>query len=267
MIKAIAHPTDFSPEGKSAFVHALGIALANKCRLDLLHVRQGGETEHFEKFPHVREVLERWGVLAVGTKVEDIAAEAEIAVRKVEIRDADPVDGLARFLSSHKADLIVMATHGQTGLNRWLAGAVSAELAHETNVATLLVGPRARPFVVQDAGAINLRHVLMPIASSPPPGAAMKAFSEFASGMTEGLDCIHVGQQAPTTSDPDGHAVPVRRVDGKVIDVILAEAETADLIVMPTAGRQGFLDALRGSTSEQVVARATCPVLAVPTQA
>jgi nucleotide-binding universal stress UspA family protein len=38
----------------------------------------------------------------------------------------------------------------------------------------------------------------------------------------------------------------------------------ADLIVMATAGHQGALDALRGSTTERVVRQATCPVLAVP---
>jgi nucleotide-binding universal stress UspA family protein len=33
---------------------------------------------------------------------------------------------------------------------------------------------------------------------------------------------------------------------------------------MPTAGRQGVVDALRGSTTERVIRQAPCPVLAVP---
>ena len=47
---------------------------------------------------------------------------------------------------------------------------------------------------------------------------------------------------------------------------ILAEAgeSSADLIVMATDGRDGVLDAFRGSFTEQVVRRAPCPVLAVP---
>ncbi|MEL6791783.1 MAG: universal stress protein, partial [Pseudomonadota bacterium] len=54
---------------------------------------------------------------------------------------------------------------------------------------------------------------------------------------------------------------------GPIADTILEEAEAfdADLIVMATQGRQGFLDALRGSTTDQVVRKAPCPVLAVPT--
>jgi nucleotide-binding universal stress UspA family protein len=53
------------------------------------------------------------------------------------------------------------------------------------------------------------------------------------------------------------------------VDQILTTSEDhdADLIVMPTQGRDGFLDALRGSTTEQVLRAARCPVLAVPAQA
>ena len=56
---------------------------------------------------------------------------------------------------------------------------------------------------------------------------------------------------------------------GDVVEQILeAAAETStDLIVMATSGRSGFLDALRGSTTEQVLRRARCPLLAVPVAA
>jgi nucleotide-binding universal stress UspA family protein len=37
-----------------------------------------------------------------------------------------------------------------------------------------------------------------------------------------------------------------------------------DLIGMPTAGRHGIFDALRGSTTERVIRHAPCPVFAVP---
>jgi hypothetical protein len=34
--------------------------------------------------------------------------------------------------------------------------------------------------------------------------------------------------------------------------------------VMATLGHHGFLDALRGSTTERIVRNSTCPVLAIP---
>ena len=36
------------------------------------------------------------------------------------------------------------------------------------------------------------------------------------------------------------------------------------LLVMATEGREGFLDVVRGSVSEQVLREAPCPVLTVP---
>jgi len=63
MIQSIAHPTDFSPEGQAAFEHALYLALANRCRLDLLHVHDPRADDEWDRFPHVRKTLQRWGLL------------------------------------------------------------------------------------------------------------------------------------------------------------------------------------------------------------
>jgi nucleotide-binding universal stress UspA family protein len=53
---------------------------------------------------------------------------------------------------------------------------------------------------------------------------------------------------------------------GDVTEVILetAREQTADLIVMSTEGRNGFLDALRGSQTERVLRGSACPLLAIP---
>ena len=53
--------------------------------------------------------------------------------------------------------------------------------------------------------------------------------------------------------------------NGQVVDEIIAVANeiSADLIVLPTRRRNGFLDVLRGSISKQVLQSAPCPVLAV----
>jgi nucleotide-binding universal stress UspA family protein len=58
----------------------------------------------------------------------------------------------------------------------------------------------------------------------------------------------------------------IKVVQGPIVERLLgiARDQHVDLIAMPTAGRHGFLDALRGSTTEQVLRRAPCPVLAIP---
>ena len=54
--------------------------------------------------------------------------------------------------------------------------------------------------------------------------------------------------------------------EGEPAEIILQKAnETgAELIVMTTEGPHGFLDGLRGSTSEQVLREARCPVANLP---
>ena len=44
----------------------------------------------------------------------------------------------------------------------------------------------------------------------------------------------------------------------------MSEERDADLTAMATAGRDGFGEALNGSTTEQVLREAKCPVLAIP---
>ena len=84
------------------------------------------------------------------------------------------------------------------------------------------------------------------------------------------IELIYVGEAdaVPAVDPPENFSGALERTarPGKVVDEIIAAAEQlpADLVVMATRGHQGLLDALRGSTTEQVVRRAPCPVLAVP---
>lgn len=261
MIAAIAHPTDFSPEGKAAFAHALALALASGAALDLLHVRDPRGDGEWGRFPHVRETLQRWGKVPEGAAAADVSRLTGVSVRKIDIHDDDAVGGLAQFINRDAPDLVVMATHGRAGLNRWLSGSVSATVLEETQVPALLFGPGAQGFVDPASGALKLRRVLVPLAPSPSPEGLGEVLGGLLDGLGAELDYITVGAgQVP----PPAPGAVVRRIEGDVIEAILAEAASADLIAMPTEGRHGLRDFLRGSTTEQVVARAPCPVLALP---
>jgi len=62
----------------------------------------------------------------------------------------------------------------------------------------------------------------------------------------------------------DDELIAVTLQTGDLVSAILATAERADLIAMPTKGHDGLWDVLRGSTTERVVRHAPCPVLALP---
>ena len=94
---------------------------------------------------------------------------------------------------------------------------------------------------------IALTRVLVPIDHDPAPETALDALDAFNAAHGAALDPIHVGSGGPVIPH-----MAVRELTGSVVETILAEAEGAQLIAMPTRGRHGLLDALRGSTTERV---------------
>ena len=125
-------------------------------------------------------------------------------------------------------------------------------------------------FIDPKTGAIGLKRILMPIAGGVDSVPAIRRIQ----AMLAMVDCpaaialMHVGKRAPDLVDENGGALdmPVLLREGAVVETILAAAGElkVDAIAMPTAGRHGLLDAVRGSASAQVLEDARWPLLAVP---
>ncbi len=264
MVSAIAHPTDLSPQSIPAFELALSLALANRCRLDVLHVGGSGDDPGWSEFPQVRQTLQRWGLIPPGAPVEAIQTITGVNVRKAGIYDRGPVEGLVHYFEKHQPDLIVMATHGRAGIDRLYNSSVTAELVQTLRVPTVILGPASRSFVDPANGSLAIRKVLVPVDHDPDPHSALDAIEQIAANLGLTLDIVHVGATAPVLRDGRNGPRSVRTVEGPVVETLLAEAQTADLVAMPMVGAQGLVDALKGSTTERVVREVTCPVLALP---
>lgn len=259
MIRSIAHPTDFSPEGQVAFDHALALALHHRVRLDLLHVGAAEAATEWSRFPRVRERLIAWGRIPAETEADAVAGLTGVEVRKIELHGTQPGEVLGTFLRDHRPDLVVMASHARSGLARLVQGSVAAEVARDCGLAMLLVGPGATGLLDAASGALKVERVLVPVDHDPRPDAALQSLERILAGAGATTDLFHVGERAPAV-----HGYTVRLGAGGVVDAILAEGVGANLIAMPTAGRRGFLDALLGSTTERVLAAAKVPLLALP---
>ena len=267
MLTSIACATDFSKPGLIAFSHALSLALHHKCRLDILHVHQAGEADHWERFPNVREVLEGWGYLAAGARPDEIFAHTGVEVRKVEICAGDVVSGLGDYLDRNLCQLLMMSSRGHAGLFGFLLGAIALEAVRSTRIPAIVFGPLARPFVDAQSGELLLRRILMPIAPRIDPSHATAFVDQLTSSISSTqLGLVHVGTDLSAFEAVSPPLAPIRLVSGGVESAICHEAEAvgAQLITIPTSGRKGLLDALKGSTVEQVIARAQTPVLAIP---
>jgi nucleotide-binding universal stress UspA family protein len=273
-IRSILNATDLTAASELAFAHALKIALAGRTKLYVLHAEPGNDQEvDWSAFPGVRQTLAKWGVLPEGSSTADVGDRLGIHLAKISAHDPDPVRAIVRFVDDHKNDLIVLATHGRDGLPRWLHSAVAEPAAREADTPTLFIARGARGFVDADNGALHLENVVIPIDHQPSPHAAVREAQRLCRTLaaTEiALHLLYVGEPGdmPMVEVEATPPFAVTRAarSGNVVDQILAVAAEcqADLIVMATAGHHGFLDALRGSTTERVLRHAPCPVLAVP---
>jgi len=270
LVQSVVHPTDFSPASERAFAHALAIAVLRRTKLTLLHV---GDHD-FYKFPAVRKTLERWGLLESGSTQEDVFAKLGVRVTKLAIDSKMPIHTLLHWLDSNPTDLLVVATEGRDGVSRWLHGSVAEAMARTSHTMTLFVPSDADRDIVSLAdGNLSLANVLVPVDHSPDPAAAVEFARRAAEVLGDArvtITLLHVGPpgSAPPIAAEDGtewQFMRIGREGDPVEQIVAAAAETkADLVVMPTAGHAGVLDALRGSTTERVLRRLRCALLAVP---
>ena len=269
-IKRVLHPTDFSKASTVAFNHALKVTLLTKSKLTLLSVASDGS--EWEDFPGIRETLERWQLLPKGSP-RSAVPKLGIDARKIIPGYKDPVEAVLRYVKMHAVDLIVLATHHHVGRVSWLGKSVAQPVARRASELTLFLPDSNDGFVAEADGSVSLQRILIPVAQTPRPQAAVDAVCR----LVVGLKCpqgtftvMHVGQPAtmPRIRRPDvpGWEWKEELRTGDVIETIIDTANEieADLVVMATDGRSGFLEGLRGSHSERVLRQTGVPLLTVP---
>lgn len=265
--EAVLHPTDFSAASERAFVDALAIAVSSGARLDILHAGPS-LAEDWERFPAVRKTLERWGLLPADSPRSAVFERLGVAVTKVESRGS-PARACLRAIREIDPDLVVLATEGRSGVARWLRPSVAEAVSHRTRASTLFVPARGRNVVSVADGTTTLERILVPVADRPPPDAALAEAERFGRAFKQEhatITALRVDGPSPAVPASAAPELSWRSetAHGDVAEAILSAARASDLVVMPTEGAHGVWDALRGSTTSQVVRGADCPVLAVP---
>jgi nucleotide-binding universal stress UspA family protein len=271
IIQSVLHPTDFSEGSLVAFHHALKAAMLSKSKLTLLHVSTNGTSE-WSHFPKVRETLERWGALPKGSQKEAVG-KLGINACKVIAKKDEPVDAVVNYLENNPTDLIVLSTGKRDGRIPWLGKSVAEPVTRKAGEMTLLIPGDVEGFVSQKDGSVSLKQILIPIARTPRPEPALNA----AATLVQKWNCsegtfvlLHVGNSntMPALRLPEvpGWTWQKELRTGEVIEGIVKSAKEhkADLIALATDGRNGFLDALRGSHSERILRYGVAPLLTIP---
>ena len=271
LIQSVVHPTDFSESSLVAFHHALKAAMLAKSKLTLVHVLTD-DASKWSQFPGIRDTLERWGALPKGSPKAAVG-ELGIDARKVVANKGEPVDALVDYLENNPADLIVLSTGKRDGRIPWLGKSVAEPVTRKAGEMTLLIPGDIQGFVSPKDGSVRLNRILIPIASTPRPEPALNA----AATLVQKWNCsegtfvlLHVGNSStmPALRLPEvpGWTWKKELRTGEVIEGIVKSAQEnkVDLIALATDGRNGFLDALRGSHSERILRYGVAPLLTIP---
>jgi nucleotide-binding universal stress UspA family protein len=289
-IQQILCPVDFSEFSCHALDHAAAIARWYDARLAVLHVFRTASA--LDLPPLVMEERDRVRIM---TDMRHLTRHlpADLTVDFC-VQEASEIDREI-LRQAARADLLVVGSHGRSGVERLLLGSVTERVIRQAPCPTLVV-PRRAPDV--SAGTpVQFRSILCPMDFSDGALRALEYAMTLAEEADARLTVLHVIElppelrEHPLSGDFDvdkvraaAEAESLRRLrelipsearvycraetavrEGAAYREILKEAaeRSADLIVMGVQGR-GAIDLLVfGSNTARVVRRATCPVLIV----
>jgi nucleotide-binding universal stress UspA family protein len=138
-IRKILYATDFSPYSNQAYFHAVALAENHGASLTVLYVLAPGfgtpeAPGDADDRSYWREQLEQIRPINAGIPVRHVLLEG------------DPAAEIVHYAREAGIDLIVMGTHGRTGLERLLMGSVAEKVMREAPCSVLVVKlPRGVP--------------------------------------------------------------------------------------------------------------------------
>jgi nucleotide-binding universal stress UspA family protein len=149
MYKKILAPLDGSEFGECGLSHVK--AIASGCQVPevvLLHV--------IEPIPHTGVMANELG----GDFIKSMEEESQLAVEKnlskivddlgnagisatAEIIKGRPDDEILKYADKNNVDLIVMSTHGSSGIVRWAIGSIADRVVRHSQIPVLVATPKA----------------------------------------------------------------------------------------------------------------------------
>lgn len=298
-VKNVLYATDFSTTSEAALPYATATCRRFGSTLHIAHVLSDASL-----------LLMTGGVdyVSLGTLYESAHSEALEKLQRVTarlgkishrtyVRHGQVWANLSQIVAENEIDLIIVGTHGRSGLGRLLLGSVAEDILRHSPCPVLTVGPkicgRARlpEFYVKGRELapieLELQQILYATNFAPASLAAAPVAIALAEEFEAGLTMMHVIEKYGNLEDHPGPIEDgVRRLQelvpkdaalaytpevlmefGSAPDCIVSAAveREADLIVLG-ARRTDVTTHLPWTTVHKVVAQAPCPVLTVPAQ-
>jgi nucleotide-binding universal stress UspA family protein len=196
--------------------------------------------------------------------------------------EGEVAQAILDFAHQKEIDLIVVGTHGRSGLGKVLMGSVAERVFRHSPVPVLTLGPHLH----QLARAGTPKNLLVPVDFTPASERAARYAVAMAREHDAKLTLLHVIERWPAQAQADrarvmqalrekgeafiseeanGLRCSFRIEVGRVVETVLYTANgiEADLLVMGVRPRTGLLNRLMWPHAYEIVREAACPVLTV----
>jgi nucleotide-binding universal stress UspA family protein len=291
MLRNVLCPLDRSPSSLEALDYAIALARWQGARLHLLEVvepvgspRRGDGAKHSGALTGVRAALERdLRQVLVSRRAWDVKVE-------ILMREGNVVREILAQAGDSRADLVVMGSHGRSGVQRLVLGSVAEKVLRRATCPVLTVRrgvSRVRrhrspfrtilcPTDLSAAGNTAVAyakrlareshaHLTLMTAVEWPAGAAVRfgPIAEIQEQLEESARKELRRLLPRPTGDRPAKALVVQGKASAAI-VKLARAGSVDLIVMGLSGSDAQDVRVLGSTTHRVIRQGAWPVLTVP---
>jgi len=298
-LKNVLFATDFSSVAEGALAYALAICRHYGSMLHATHaipevsILVKAETVAPDILDSGYETIRRDAI----DRMMHLSPALENIPHHIYVRRGNVWNVLSEIITKEHVDLVVLGTHGRTGLGKLLMGSVAEEILHQAPCPVLTIGPRACGGLRQEfqpdgkelaPEEIEFREIIFATDFSPESVAAARFAISLAEEFQARLGLLHVieehdrDQPSPTEwalerlerlvpEDAALRCKPAIVIKfGSPAECILKAAaeRNADLIVLGVrpAAHLGIAAHLTRGTTHKVVAHACCPVLTVRQQ-
>ncbi len=293
--KKILVPVDFSDCSNKALEYAILFGEKYGAELTLFHVialfqEDVGEAERMQELENIVKKQEAKIRKEMSGSKEKVTSRG-VSVHTVIQRGINPADTILEFLGENDFDLVIMGTHGRTGLKHVLQGSVAEKVVRLAPVPVLTIH--------RDVQKYDFDDILVPVDFSVHSLKAVEYATDLAKNFNSRLYFLHVIEQEIHPSFYAAGVTSIFEIDhdlkqrvihnmeefvGDYLDESLAaeyvvlegkahreiveyaREKEMDLIVIATHGLSGLEYLLLGSTTEKVVRWATCPVFTVKSE-
>ncbi|MCE7966299.1 MAG: universal stress protein [Nitrospira sp. NTP2] len=268
---------DFSRPASRAVPYAIKLASVLNLSLTVVHVLQAppGFTSWTPVTRRSLDPLRTKAMLELG-RVIRFANDNQVPA-KYKLLAGVPEDAILQTADEIRAGLIVMGTHGRSGLDRLKLGSVADAVLRRAHCPVFTIRAAAGGHPAVHPLRLNLGRILVATDFSPSSEAALRHATELARLLPAEVLLLHVAADSTETriEEKFRRALSASRsgdvvggqllLQGDPAESILAHATRTKtrLIVMGTQGRRGMERLLLGSVAEAVIRGAHCPVLVV----